>query len=85
MTRPEDRSAGHQLFARHGIYIELINYPTVPRGTERWRIAPTPAHDVQQIRQLADAMVAVWQELDLPRGTDLQPAEQRAQTVAAGG
>jgi len=86
MTRPEDRKhrAGHQLFARHWIYIQPINYPTVPRGTERLRITPTPAHDVRLIGQLADAMVSVWQELDLALGRDYQPVEQRAQTVAAG-
>ena len=73
------------LLERHGIYIQPINYPTVPRGTERLRITPTPAHDVRLIRQLADAMVSVWQELDLPLGKGYQPAGQLAQTVAAGG
>jgi 5-aminolevulinate synthase len=49
------------------------------------RITPTPAHDVRLIGQLADAMIAVWQELDLPLGRDCQPGVLRAQTVAAGG
>src|SRR4051812_38499037 len=64
--------ASDLLVDRHGIYIQPINYPTVPRGTERLRITPTPAHDAQLIQQLADALILVWRELDLPRGTDLQ-------------
>src|SRR5712672_599254 len=79
------KQASDLLLDRHGIYIQPINYPTVPRGTERLRITPTPAHDVRLIRQLADAMVSVWQELGLALGRYHQPAEQRAQTVAAGG
>src|SRR5438876_4993729 len=79
------KQASDLLLHRHGIYIQPINYPTVARGTERLRITPTPAHDIRLIRQLADALIAVWQELDLPRRIGLQPAEQRAQTVAAGG
>jgi 5-aminolevulinate synthase len=79
------KQASDLLLDRHGIYIQPINYPTVPRGTERLRITPTPAHDVRLVEQLADAMIAVWQELDLPLGSDWQPAGLRAQTVAAGG
>jgi 5-aminolevulinate synthase len=79
------KQASDLLLDRHGIYIQPINYPTVARGTERLRITPTPAHDLQLIRQLADAMVSVWQELDLALGRDCQSVELRAQTVAAGG
>jgi 5-aminolevulinate synthase len=79
------KQASDILLDRHGIYIQPINYPTVARGTERLRITPTPAHDLRLIRQLADAMVSVWQELNLPLGTDDRVIEQRAQTVAAGG
>ncbi len=79
------KQASELLLDQHGIYIQPINYPTVPRGTERLRITPTPAHDVRLIRQLAGAMVCVWQELHLPLGRDRQPGELREQTVAAGG
>jgi 5-aminolevulinate synthase len=79
------KQASDLLLEEHGIYIQPINYPTVPRGTERLRITPTPAHDIQLIGRLTDALVAVWLELDLPLGGDYQPAEQRAHTVAAGG
>jgi 5-aminolevulinate synthase len=79
------KQASDLLLHRHGIYIQPINYPTVPRGTERLRITPTPAHDLRLIRQLADAMVSVWQELGIALGRYHQPGDQRAQTVAAGG
>jgi 5-aminolevulinate synthase len=79
------KQASDLLLERHGIYIQPINYPTVPRGTERLRITPTPAHDARLIRQLADALVTVWQELGLARGSYHQSCEQRAQAVAAGG
>src|SRR5271169_2537619 len=67
------KRASDLLLERHGIYIQPINYPTVARGTERLRITPTPAHDTRLIRRLADAMVAVWQELDLPLGNEISP------------
>jgi 5-aminolevulinate synthase len=79
------KQASDLLLDRYGIYIQPINYPTVPRGTERLRIAPTPMHDARLIRQLAGAMASVWHELGLPLGRNCQPEEQRTQTVAAGG
>jgi 5-aminolevulinate synthase len=60
------RWASDLLLHRRGIYIQPINYPTVPRGTERLRITPTPAHDGRLVEQLADAMIWVWLELGLP-------------------
>jgi 5-aminolevulinate synthase len=80
------KQASDLLLHRHGIYVQPINYPTVTRGTERLRITPTPAHDRRLIEQLADALVAVWRELDLPLGENDPPlAKPRAQTVAASG
>jgi 5-aminolevulinate synthase len=79
------KQASDLLLERHGIYIQPINYPTVPRGTERLRITPTPAHDGWLIEQLADAMVSVWLQLGLPLGQGYQPVGQNAETIAAGG
>jgi 5-aminolevulinate synthase len=54
------------LLNAQGIFIQPINYPTVPRGAERLRITPTPSHDDRLIEQLADALVVVWETLGLP-------------------
>jgi 5-aminolevulinate synthase len=67
------REASTLLLEMFGIYVQPINYPTVPRGTERLRITPTPFHNDRLINALATALREVWDTLGLPRETNVVP------------
>ncbi len=68
------RTASDLLLDEFSIYVQPINYPTVPVKTERLRLTPSPNHDAAKIDALVEALDQIWERLNLPRMDSIDPA-----------
>ena len=66
------KEAANLLLEKHGIYIQPIFYPTVPKGDERFRVTITPRHEAGDIDHFLDALDDVWKVMDLQRSEESQ-------------
>ena len=71
------KQAANLLIEKHGIYIQPVFYPTVPKGDERFRVTITPRHEANDIYNFLNALEDVWKEMDLRRA-DTEPEEKSA-------
>ena len=71
------KKAANTLIEEHGIYIQPIFYPTVPKGDERFRVTITPKHSASDVQSFVESLNKVWSELDLKRSDKIAEKEPR--------
>ncbi|EGD87780.1 5-aminolevulinic acid synthase [Trichophyton rubrum D6] len=68
------KKASDMLLEDYGVYVQAINYPTVPRGEERLRVTPTPGHTKEYRDHLVEALKGVWERLRIRKTSDWKAA-----------
>ena len=63
------------MIEEHGIYIQPIFYPTVPKGDERFRVTITPKHSSVDVKSFVESLDKVWKDLGLKRAEKATPKE----------
>ena len=74
------KKAANTLIEEHGIYIQPIFYPTVPKGDERFRVTITPKHSASDVQSFVESLDKVWSDLNLKRS--VKPARKELRKVS---
>ena len=74
------KKAANALIEEHGIYIQPIFYPTVPKGDERFRVTITPKHSASDVQSFVESLDKVWSDLNLKRS--VKPARKELRKVS---
>ncbi len=74
------KKAANTLIEEHGIYIQPIFYPTVPKGDERFRVTITPKHSASDVQSFVESLDKVWSDLNLKRS--VKPAQKELRKVS---
>ena len=74
------KKAANALIEEHGIYIQPIFYPTVPKGDERFRVTITPKHSASDVQSFVESLDKVWSDLNLRRS--VKPAQKELRKVS---
>ena len=75
------KEAANLLIEEHGIYIQPVFYPTVPKGDERFRVTITPKHQAEDIERFLSSLNQVWDKLSLRRQVASSPSDNQVTKI----
>ena len=75
------KEAANLLIEEHGIYIQPVFYPTVPKGDERFRVTITPKHQAEDIERFLSSLNQVWDKLSLRREVASSPSDNQVAKI----